>query len=168
MKLFKRKVKDELDVNPIYEKDPNILNKICIAVIILLLSFNFMFSIVFISGESMSPTYHDGEFKMGIKHFNIDRFDVVVISTPNHALIKRVIGLPNETLEYSNNKLFINNIEIVDEYGFGFTDDFIITLKENEYFVLGDNRANSIDSRYYGSFIDDTIIAKILITNKGD
>ena len=122
--------------------------------------FRINFSIVKVNGNSMYPTYHDNQFLIGEYHFNINRYDVVVINTPDKYLIKRVIGLPNDSVEYKDNILYINDKE-VDDVGTGITNDFKIELSNNEYFCLGDNREHSKDSRYYGAFLKDDIIAKV-------
>ena len=85
-------------------------------------------------------------------------------------LIKRVIGLPGETVEYRNNQLYING-EPVEEpfldasytstYPGTFTSDFKTEkLGEDEYFCMGDNRPHSSDSRYYGAFHKSDIVSK--------
>ena len=129
-------------------------------VILLLLMVLFKLSIVtyIVHGESMTPSLANGEFGMGIRTSlcEINRFDIVIIDVPdydNKLLIKRVIGLPGETVKYENNILFINDEAIYDEYNFGTTQNFDqVTLGKDEYFCLGDNRNNSSDSRIFGAF----------------
>ena len=66
-------------------------------------------------------------------------------------MIKRVIALPGETISYSNNTLYINGEVLKDEYAYGITEDFKeIKLDDDEYFVMGDNREVSLDSRSIG------------------
>ena len=93
----------------------------------------------------------------------------------NENIVKRVIGLPGETIEYKEDHLYVNGKYVKETY-FNksfvekqkashntkvFTFDFKITLKSDEYFVLGDNRLNSMDSRTLGTFsINDIISAK--------
>jgi len=114
---------------------------------------------IVISGPSMNPVLNDGDLmilnRLDPKLGTIDRFEVVVVEfgNPNY-IIKRVIGLPGETVEYKNNKLYINDKEleenfIVDEL----TSDFKLkdigydVIPEDMYFLVGDNRDVSIDSR---------------------
>ena len=79
----------------------------------------------------------------------------------NEKIIKRVIGLPGETIEYNNGKLYINNKVVEDKYNDGTTFDFKkVVLGEDEYFVLGDNRAVSIDSRRLGPIPKKDILGK--------
>lgn len=135
-----------------------ILGLICLTLI-----FTCFFQVVVVSGESMEPTLSDGNILIASKHFSLDRFDIVTIHTndQNKSIIKRVIGLPGETVEYKDNKLYIDNILIVDTYGCGETTDFKVTLNNNEYYCLGDNREHSRDSRSYGPFTMDSIFGKI-------
>lgn len=116
----------------------------------------------------MFPTLHNGDLALCSRFSSIDRFDVVVVNVDNVKIIKRVIGLPNETIEYKDNKLYINGEQVQDNYNNGYTKDFKYSLKDKEYFCLGDNRENSKDSREYGGFTRNQIVGEKLyeITKK--
>lgn len=114
----------------------------------------FFFSPIRVNGTSMYPTLQDKEFmilnKISLKQ-GINRFDIVVVQENNKHIIKRVIGLPGESVMYKDNKLYINGKVIEDNYSKTTTNDFDnVVLGENEYFVMGDNRAVSKDSRIIG------------------
>ena len=79
-----------------------------------------------------------------------------------YRIIKRIIGLPNETIEYNNNQLYVNGKLVEERYEVKNTEDFTITTKDNEYFVLGDNRAVSKDSRMLGNFNEKDIVISAL------
>ncbi len=118
---------------------------------------NYVVKVAKISGESMADTLKHGE--IGItsvfkaKFLNIKRFDIVVINEKSEGYwIKRVVGLPNEKLEYRQGVLYINDQKIDEPF---LNKKYLgniapIQLKENEYYVLGDNRDNSTDSRVIG------------------
>ena len=114
----------------------------------------FFFSPIRVNGTSMHPTLQDKEVmilnKISLKQ-GINRFDIVVVQENNKYIIKRVIGLPGESVMYKDNKLYINGKVIEDNYSKTTTNDFDnVVLGENEYFVMGDNRAVSSDSRIIG------------------
>ena len=114
----------------------------------------FIVTPIVVQGESMVPTLDGGEV-MVLKKYdtNCDRFDIVVVNkrVEGGNLIKRVIGLPGETIRYRNNTLYINDKVIEDIYAYGDTGNFQeITLGDDEYFLMGDNRAISLDSRALG------------------
>lgn len=138
-------------------------------VIVVVLFRTFIATPAVVDGDSMKGTLNNNDLVIINKiilHFNnIERFDIIVIKEDDDEgkLIKRVIGLPNEKIEYENNKLYINGKEIRITNGLKFetTEDFTAETKANEYFVLGDNRDISKDSRYLGNFKKEEIIGKV-------
>ena len=100
---------------------------------------------------------------------NIRTLDIVEITDEyeqsrqihNDKIIKRVIGLPNEQIRYTDNKLYINEKLIETNLSFKDTKDFEYVTKDGEYFVLGDNRTVSKDSRILGNFKKKDIIGKV-------
>ena len=118
----------------------------------------FFIDPVRVDGKSMNTTLANGEImilnKIAYRTGNIKRFDIVVIDEDDKYIIKRVIGLPGESVEYKNNVLYINGKQMEDPYPSTKTDDFSIQdvghkkVPGDTYFVMGDNRADSLDSRY--------------------
>jgi len=106
-----------------------------------------------ISGTSMEPTLNNGEIVVLIKTTKLDRGDLCGFSYSNKILIKRVIGLPGDTVEIDADGNVAINGEVIDEpyitnKSLGECDiEFPFTVPENEYFLLGDQRETSIDSR---------------------
>lgn len=126
-------------------------------IIIVLLIRCFVVSPIRVDGSSMVPTLKDGDFLLLKKYDKeIERFDIVVLKNGSDKLIKRVIGLPGEHIEYIDNELYINHEKIVDIKLFTKTNDFMLedlgvsVIPDDYYFVLGDNRTNSTDSRIIG------------------
>lgn len=156
-------VKDEV----VSKKKPWYKQPKCIVLmvaIVLVMLFNINYTIVLVSGPSMEPNYQDANVLLAERHYDyLQRFDVVVIysEVAKKTLIKRVIGLPGETVEYKGNMLYINGEPTYDAYNYGGTNDFSVTLDSEHYFCLGDNRTNSADSRKYGNFTEDDIFAKV-------
>jgi len=129
----------------------------------------FIVTPAIVDGGSMDNTLENGQLvlinKFIYRFDDINRFDIVVINNDadSDKIIKRVIGLPNEIIEYRDNILYINGKKVEAEIGFIDTKDFIAKTGENEYFVLGDNRPISKDSRYFGSFKKDKILGRVTI-----
>ncbi len=141
-------------------KDKGLLSYIIIILIVILVR-SFIVTPIRVNGTSMDPNLSDGEI-MILKKYDksYDRFDIVVVnkSVEGNTLIKRVIGLPNETIEYKDGKLYINGKKMDDPFGYGETEDFKeIKLKNNEYFVMGDNREVSKDSRILGGIFSSEL-----------
>jgi len=117
-----------------------------------------------VSGTSMVPTFENGDYlivdKISYKLSSPKRDDVVVFRYPNDTtkfFIKRIIGLPNEAVDIKGNEVTIINTEQPE--GFTLSQPFVknkanndthYVLKNDEYFVMGDNRSASSDSRYWG------------------
>ncbi len=132
-----------------------------IIILVIVLIRTFIATPIRVNGLSMYPTLDDGYF-MILKKFDhsIERGDIVVIKKGKEKLIKRVIGLPKEDVEYRDNELYINGEQIDHKYGDGQTYDFKDYCAENEYYVLGDNREDSTDSRRFGCVKKEDIIGK--------
>lgn len=130
----------------------NSVYKICfsISVLILIVSI-FFYQFCFVAGDSMNPTFNDGDLILIEKSFvKYERMDIVVAKSDSGLLIKRIVGLPGEEVRMENGKVLINGKEIED-VGIGETTPGttgnVIQLGEDEYFLLGDNRGDSKDSR---------------------
>lgn len=139
---------------------------VIVSVVIVYTLTTFVFAPVRIEGRSMQPTFTDGSFAiLGVVTLlgDIDRFDIVSIDVPvtDEAIIKRIVGLPNEVIEYKDNLLYVDGVLVEETFERSSeTENFGYKLAEGEYFVLGDNRSNSADSRYYGTFTKDDIVTK--------
>lgn len=106
---------------------------------------------IMVSGDSMEPTLDGSEVMILNKLSDINRFDIVIFSYNGDNLIKRVIAKPGETIEYKNGFLFIDDELVTDNYYDGTVINIDkLTLREDEYYVLGDNRFVSKDSRIIG------------------
>ena len=139
-----------------------------IIIILVLLFKKYIGSPIRVNGSSMFDTLHDGDIMIlnivGYRFSPVERFDIVVVDDGEEYLIKRVIGLPGETIEYKENQLYVNGKKIKENYGSEKTEDFKTKVPKNSYFVLGDNRTNSRDSRYYGAFLKSKILGKTKLT----
>lgn len=151
-----------------------ILSYVLIIVAVILIRI-FIFDPVRVDGPSMDTTLTDGQIlilnKFTYKKHNIKRYDIVVIKMDDKKIIKRVMGLPNETITIKDNKVYANGKELKNSFASTKTDDFdmseigLIKIPGDSYFVLGDNREVSLDSRYseVGTIKKEKIIGKASI-----
>lgn len=144
---------------------------------IFMLIQHFLFALVSVDGQSMAPTLEHNDRLVLNKVSSIDRFDIVVFPAPDDPekkYIKRVIGIPGDEIEYREDVLYLNGEQVDEPYLDHFqqeeyfssyiTGNFSLqslygtqTVPDGQYFVLGDNRLNSRDSRSFG-FIDGELI----------
>lgn len=126
----------------------------------------FFVTPIIVSGPSMRPTLSGGEIMILNKMKNsYNRYDIVVAKVNrngrNEEIIKRVIAVPGETIACENGIVYVNGRRQDEEYSDGVTYDFeLVTLGDDEYFLMGDNREDSADSRVFGAFSSDEIKGK--------
>ena len=130
-------------------------------ILLILCVRTFVITPIKVNGQSMNDTLHDGDY-MVLKKYDkeIERFDIVVVKRGKDRLIKRVIGLPKEDIEYRENELYVDGEQVDDDFGKGETYDFADYCAKDEYFVLGDNREDSTDSRIIGCVPREDILGK--------
>ena len=144
---------------------------VCLAVIF------FVAQKTVVDGSSMSPTLEDGDNlivdKPSYRFTDPKRYDIVVFHYPegeNSYYIKRIIGLPGETVLIEDGRIYINGVLLEEDYGNALMENSgransPVTLGEDEYFVLGDNRNVSSDSRdpAVGNVSRDQIVGKAFV-----
>ena len=143
-----------------------------LAVVVFLLVNTFFISVFVVDGWSMDPNLVDKEVILWNKNAytsaDPERGDVVVVNYPGNIkkqYVKRVIGVPGETVEVSEGIVYINSEKLNEGYlGDDVTTepDFSIKLKNGQFFVMGDNRANSSDSRAFGPVDKRFVLGKSL------
>lgn len=129
-----------------------------VIILVVVLIRSFIITPIQVDGSSMYPTLEDGEILILKKYDkSYERFDVVVFDYNGNRLIKRVVGLPGETIEYKNNKLYVNGKKVTEKFSrssdtmdFKLEDIECTKIPKGKYFVMGDNRNNSTDSRIIG------------------
>ena len=141
-----------------------ILSYVIIIVVVILIR-TFIGTPVRVNGTSMVPTLKEGEvLYLNKLNKSFDQEDIVVIDkkVEGSAIIKRIIGMPNDKIKCSNGVIFTNQEKYEDNFGSGETSDFDeITLGDDEYFVLGDNRIVSKDSRILGPIKEKYIVLSL-------
>jgi signal peptidase I len=157
------------------------LVKVFIISIVIILPIRYYVAQPFIvQGSSMEPNFHDGEYliidEFTYKHSPPQRGDVIVFKFPKNTseyFIKRIIGLPGETVQVKDAKVTIFNKDhpagfvLQENYlpnqNVTFGSDAKTTLGSDEFFVLGDHRLASSDSRYWGPVPRNDLVGRVLI-----
>ncbi|TGB05264.1 signal peptidase I [Halobacillus salinus] len=158
-----------------------IIRTVLLALLLAFVFRSYLFASYIVDGESMEPTLFDGNLLMVNKVIydwqHVGRQDVIVFhANEKEDYVKRVIGVEGDDIEFKDDKLYVNGEPIPEAYldalrpndGRPFTKDF--TLEEvtgvrqvpaGHIFVMGDNRRDSLDSRYFGFVSVDTIVGKV-------
>lgn len=152
-----------------------------VIIITVILIRTYIITPVIVRGDSMYSTLEDGEVlflsKINYQVSDIKRFDIVVVEDlDSDLIIKRVIGLPGDKVEYKEGILYINGEEIKEDYTDYIMEDFNVDsickitslecngiIPDNKYLVLGDNREVSADSRVKGLINRDQILGKTVL-----
>jgi len=152
------------------------IQTIVLALSIFLIVYLFLLQPHIVNGQSMEPSFDNGEYlltdKLSYRLNEPKRGDVIVFSappSPRDDYIKRIIGLPNEIISIKDGKVYIDNKQLVEDYlpkdtyttgGPFLPEGKEIRIGQDEYFVMGDNRAYSSDSRYWGLVPRKNIVGK--------
>lgn len=155
------------------------LQGIVVILAIMVMIYLFIMSPQEVSGSSMEGNFHNGEFiltnKIEYKFSDPKRGDVVIFKSPGNPdidFIKRIIAKPGETIEIKNNAYYVNGTKLnepylsPDIYMFGgsfLRENQVYTVPTNEYFVSGDNRPHSSDSREFGPIAKEAFIGKAIL-----
>ena len=148
----------------------NMLLSMLVTAAAVMLTVQFVFPIMRIYGSSMSSTVIDGDIVIAHKTTALNRGDVCAFNYDGKILCKRVIGVADDVIDMDENGTVFLNGEVLDEpylkgKNLGSCDVvFPVTVPENSYFVLGDNRRNSIDSRnmMIGCISEEQVVGRLL------
>ena len=154
-----------------------VIKIVVLALLIVIPIRYFIFQPFIIKGNSMEPNFHQGDYlivdEISYRFKEPQRGDVIVFRYPqdtSQRFIKRIIGLPGETVTMEEGKITISEEteeRILDESTYlpmqNYFDNVSLSLNENEYFVLGDNRFSSFDSRKWGSLPRDYIVGRVIL-----
>ena len=149
---------------------------VIIAAVIVVPIRYFLFQPFFVKGQSMDPNFENGDYlivdEITYRFKEPQRGEVIVFKSPqdlSQRLIKRIIGLPREVVEIKDGRVIVyNNKEqqVLNESNYipnlSTGGDLRVVLGENEYFVLGDNRPFSYDSRRFGPLLKEKIIGRVI------
>lgn len=149
-------------------------------IVVVVLIRTYIVTPVIVRGDSMYSTLEDGEVlflsKITYKVSDINRFDIVVLEDlDDDLIIKRIIGMPGDKVEYKDGIMYINDEEVEEDYTDFIMEDFDVdgickfndiecngVIPEDMYLVLGDNRQVSADSRVKGLFKKEQILGKTI------
>jgi len=150
-----------------------ILEFFLVALISTFLIYKFLAQPFLVQGASMEPNFRSGDYllvdEISYRFREPKRGEVVIFRYPGDRsvfYIKRVIGLPNDKIEFKSSKIFINGEALEERYLSAEVEtlpvgEYRIILEENQYFVIGDNRSFSSDSRRWGPILREDIIGTV-------
>jgi len=127
-----------------------------IIIIAVILIRTYIATPVIVNGPSMQETLYSNDILILNKRKEVERFSIVVANHNGEKLIKRVMAIPGDKIKCVSGIIYVNNEET--NYGYGMSFDFPeVLLKEKEYFLIGDNHLDSLDSRYFGPIHSEDI-----------
>lgn len=141
---------------------------LAILIIVIFTAKMFFIGVYKVNGDSMYPTFEDGERIVAplVKDKTVLKHDDVLMINLDIKMIKRLVALPGDSIKIEDGKVYVNGelrendaYTNVNLYDLNEKGPYEYTLKDDEYFVLGDNRGNSEDSRSYGPISKDKILA---------
>ena len=153
-------------------KEQSVFTLVLLLVAVLIVLFfllRFVVGTSKVDGSSMDPTLIDGQMIFFTRiHASYQAGDIVGLSMPNgDNYVKRVVAVPGDVVELKEGKLYVNG-QLQDAYGHGQTlpqeasVTYPYTLEKNKYFLLGDNRENSVDSRSFGAVYRGQILGEVI------
>lgn len=150
-----------------------LLQVVIVALAIIIPVRYFFIKPFYVKGASMEPSFFDHEYlvidEISYRFKEPVRGDIIVFRyprDPKQYFIKRIVGLPGETVQITGNQVFINGERVQEDYlaeGEQTRGEIVVTLQPEEYFVLGDNRSFSLDSRSFGPLPRQYIVGKTWI-----
>lgn len=154
----------------------DLIEVVVMAMAIFVVVYLFLFQPHSVEGGSMLPNFHSKEYiltdKVSYRFGQPQRGDVIIFKAPRneeYEYIKRIVGLPNEQIKISEGKVYINNQLLNEAYlppdlltrpGFFASEGKAVAIPPDQYFVLGDNRLHSSDSRDWGPVPQQNIVGK--------
>lgn len=161
--VLKSLLKWQMKYNEYNKEKKTYIVKIAFRVLFILLFFLFVYTyrIEIINGDSMTPTIKDGQIVLAQKNVKkIAKNDIIFFKEDGQEYVKRVVGIPGDDIIFLNSKIYIDSKEYINTQ---FYDTKKIShLYNGEYFVLGDNAENSIDSRTFGCIKKSQILATVV------
>lgn len=154
------------NVNEHKQKSVKLYACAVIAVLLYMLLYIQVFRFSVVPSESMLDTIGKNDIVVSTSIYeSVDRYDIVIFKQSGRLLIKRIIGMPGDTLTFKDGDVYANGTKLEDGFTLGNTySDKSVTIPAGCYFVLGDNRENSSDSRVFGCIKEDVIWGKAVFS----